>query len=132
MRLKRLELSGFKSFAKQTILEFPHPISAVVGPNGSGKSNVADALRWVLGEQSIKSLRGRRGEDLIFSGSPSAPRLSKAGVSLVFDNSAKEFSLEFEEVSLGRRVHRDGINEYLVNGSAVRLKDILELLAKVG
>ena len=145
MRLKRLELSGFKSFAKQTILEFPHPISAVVGPNGSGKSNVADALRWVLGEQSIKSLRGKRGEDLIFSGTPSAPRLSKAAVVLFFDNSkraapagrasptsGREFPLEFEEVAVGRRVYRDGVNDYLLNGSQVRLKDIIELLSKVG
>ncbi|MBI4059602.1 AAA family ATPase, partial [Candidatus Giovannonibacteria bacterium] len=132
MRLKRLELSGFKSFAKQTILEFPHPVSAVVGPNGSGKSNVADAIRWVLGEQSIKSLRGKRGEDLIFAGSVSAPRLSKASALLVFDNSAREFPLEFEEVSIGRRVYRDGLNDYLLNGSQVRLKDIIELLARVG
>ncbi|MDP3785135.1 MAG: hypothetical protein Q8R12_03620 [bacterium] len=132
MRLKRLELSGFKSFAKTTALEFPHSISAVVGPNGSGKSNVADVIRWVLGEQSLKSLRGKRGEDLIFVGTASAPRLSKASALLVFDNSAHEFPLEFEEVSIGRRVYRDGANDYLLNGSAARLKDIIELLARVG
>ena len=132
MRLLRLELGGFKSFAKNTILEFPHAITAVVGPNGSGKSNVADAVRWVLGEQSIKSLRGKRGEDLIFAGTASAPRLSKAGAFLVFDNSAREFPLEFKEVSIGRRVYRDGLNDYLLNGSQVRLKNIIELLARVG
>ncbi len=132
MYLKRLEISGFKSFAKHTALEFPTPISAIVGPNGSGKSNVAEAIRWVLGEQSIKSLRGKRGEDLIFSGSHATPRLSKASVSLIFDNTQKEFPLEFEEVSVGRRVYRDGANDYLLNGSQVRLRDIIELLANVG
>src|SRR3989344_5825926 len=138
MQLKRLELSGFKSFAKNTLLEFPVPISAVVGPNGSGKSNVADAIRWVLGEQSIKSLRGKRGEDLIFAGSSNVSRMPKASAVLVFDNAGREFPLEparaggFEEVSIGRRVYRDGLNDYLINGSEVRLKDIVELLAKVG
>ena len=132
MRLKRLEISGFKSFAKNTVLEFPNPISAVVGPNGSGKSNVADSIRWVLGEQSIKTLRGKKGEDLIYSGSNEQARLSKASVELVFDNIKREFPLEFDEVAIGRRVYRDGANEYLLNGSNVRLKDIIELLAKVG
>ncbi|MBI2024434.1 AAA family ATPase [Candidatus Giovannonibacteria bacterium] len=130
--MKRLELNGFKSFAKPIVLEFPHAVSAVVGPNGSGKSNVADAIRWVLGEQSIKSLRGKRGEDMIFNGSSTTSRLSRASVNLIFDNSNKEFPLEFEEVSLGRRVYRDGANEYMLNGSTVRLKDIIELLANVG
>lgn len=132
MQLKRLELSGFKSFAKNTLLEFPVPISAVVGPNGSGKSNVADAIRWVLGEQSIKSLRGKRGEDLIFAGSSNVSRMPKASAVLVFDNAGHEFPLEFEEVSIGRRVYRDGLNDYLINGSEVRLKDIVEFLTKAG
>ncbi|OGF69183.1 hypothetical protein A3H65_03260 [Candidatus Giovannonibacteria bacterium RIFCSPLOWO2_02_FULL_45_14] len=132
MQLIRLELSGFKSFAKNTVLEFPHPISAVVGPNGSGKSNVADSIRWVLGEQSIKSLRGKKGEDMIFAGSNTTQRQSRASAVMVFDNSKREFPLEFNEVSIGRRVYRDGSNEYLINDSAVRLKDIIELLAKVG
>lgn len=132
MQLIRLELSGFKSFAKNTALEFPHPISAVVGPNGSGKSNVADAIRWVLGEQSIKSLRGKKGEDMIFAGSSSLQRMQRASAVLIFDNSKHEFPLEFNDVAIGRRVYRDGSNEYLVNGSEVRLKDIIELLAKVG
>ena len=132
MRLKRLELSGFKSFAKPIKLEFPVPISAIVGPNGSGKSNVAEAMRWVLGEQSIKSLRGKKGEDLIFNGSQTAPRLGKASVSLTFDNRKKILPIDYDEVSITRKVFRDGINEYLINSSQVRLKDIVELLSKIG
>ncbi|KKS95037.1 hypothetical protein A2W48_00735 [Candidatus Giovannonibacteria bacterium RIFCSPHIGHO2_12_44_12] len=132
MKLKRLELHGFKSFAKSTVLEFPHPISAVVGPNGSGKSNVADAIRWVLGEQSIKSLRGKKGEDMIFGGSTAQGKMNRASAALVFDNSKREFPLEFVEVSIARRVYRDGSSEYLINDSEVRLKDVIELLAKVG
>ncbi|MEK9175412.1 MAG: AAA family ATPase [Patescibacteria group bacterium] len=139
MLLKRLEISGFKSFAKTSTLEFPVAISAIVGPNGSGKSNVADSIRWVLGEQSMKSLRGKKGEDLIFggggSGTPSSPqvsRMGKASVSLVFDNLHKIFPYEFDEVIISRRVYRDGANEYLLNNSQARLKDVVELLSKVG
>ena len=132
MRLTRLELNGFKSFGSQTVLEFPHAISGVVGPNGSGKSNVADSIRWVLGEQSIKSLRGKRGEDMIFAGSSTQSKMSRASVVLVFDNKKREFPLEFDEVQIERRVYRDGVNEYLINKSDVRLRDIIELLAKVG
>lgn len=132
LRLKKLVLSGFKSFAKNSVFDFPQPITAIVGPNGSGKSNVAEAMRWVLGEQSLKSLRGRKGEDLIFNGSPSAPRMSKASAILYFDNSSKQFPVEFEEVAIGRRVYRDGQSEYLLNDSLVRLKDIIELLGNVG
>lgn len=113
-------------------MEFPARISAVVGPNGSGKSNIADSIRWVLGEQSMKYLRGKKGEDLIFGGTPQVPRLAKASVALVFDNSKKSFPLEFDEVIISRRVYRDGVNDYLLNGSQVRLKDIIELLSKVG
>ncbi|QQG46283.1 MAG: AAA family ATPase [Candidatus Niyogibacteria bacterium] len=131
-RLKKLELSGFKSFAKATHFDFPQPITAIVGPNGAGKSNVVESIRWVLGEQSLKSLRGKKGEDLIFSGSQSAPRLSKASVALYFDNSLHQFPIEFDEVVIGRRVYRDGQSEYLLNGSEVRLKDIIELLGSVG
>src|SRR3989344_5233214 len=111
MHLRRLELSGFKSFAKPMKLEFPASISAIVGPNGSGKSNVAEAIRWVLGEQSMKSLRGRRGEDLIFNGSQTASKLGKASVSLAFDNKKKIFPLDYEEVIITRKVFRDGVNE---------------------
>lgn len=132
LRLKKLVLSGFKSFAKNSVFDFPQPITAIVGPNGSGKSNVAEAMRWVLGEQSLKSLRGRKGEDLIFNGSPSAPRLNKASAIMYFDNSSKQFPVEFEEVAIGRRVYRDGQSEYLLNDSLVRLKDIIELLGNVG
>lgn len=132
MLLKRLEINGFKSFAKQAVLEFPTNITAIVGPNGSGKSNVADSLRWVLGEQSMKSLRGKKGEDLIFGGTPQVARLGKAQVSLVFDNKKKTFPVEFDEVIISRRIYRDGANEYLLNESQVRLKDIIELLSKVG
>lgn len=129
MYLKSIELSGFKSFAKKSNFEFNAPISAIVGPNGSGKSNVAESFRFVLGEQSIKSMRGKRGEDLIWNGSPSEPRGNRASVKVVFDNSKKIFDVDFDEVTLERVVHRDGANEYFVNGSSVRLKDVLELLA---
>ncbi|MBI1956862.1 MAG: AAA family ATPase [Candidatus Niyogibacteria bacterium] len=129
---KRLELSGFKSFAKAARFDFESPIVAIVGPNGSGKSNVVEAIRWVLGEQSFKSLRGHRGEDLIFNGSTSSPRLGKASVSAIFDNTSKHFPVDFREVAIGRRVYRDGKGEYLVNDSEVRLKDVIELLAHVG
>ncbi|MDA1334958.1 MAG: AAA family ATPase [bacterium] len=132
MLLKKLVLSGFKSFGKTTTFEFPSDVTAIVGPNGSGKSNVAEGIRWVLGEQSMKSLRGKRGEDLIFNGSDKASRLGKAEVKLVFDNSSKQFPYEFDEVVFGRRVLRDGTNEYLLNSSVVRLKDIFELLSRVG
>ncbi|MDP2669231.1 MAG: AAA family ATPase [bacterium] len=132
MLLKRLEINGFKSFAKPAVLEFPTKITAIVGPNGSGKSNVADSLRWVLGEQSMKSLRGKKGEDLIFGGSQQAARMGKASASLVFDNKKKVFPVEFDEVIISRRIYRDGVNEYLLNESHVRLKDIIELLSKVG
>ncbi|MEK7650039.1 MAG: AAA family ATPase [Patescibacteria group bacterium] len=132
MYFKSLTLSGFKSFGKSTVFEFPSRITSVVGPNGSGKSNVVEAIRWVLGEQSIKSLRGKKGEDLIFNGSDKAARLGKAEVKLIFDNSKKQFPYEFDEVIISRRVIRDGTNEYLLNGSQVRLKDIFQLLSTVG
>src|SRR3990167_5411209 len=129
MYLKSIELSGFKSFARKNAFEFNSPISAIVGPNGSGKRNVAEAFRFVLGEQSIKSMRGKRGEDLIWNGASSEPRANRAQVKVVFDNSRKVFGLDFSEVTIERVVHRDGLNEYLINGSQVRLKDVLELLA---
>ncbi len=132
MLLTRVEISGFKSFAKTVTLDFPLPISGIVGPNGSGKSNVADAVRWVLGEQSMKNLRGKRGEDLIFAGTAEVARMGKASVTMVFDNRSKVLPVEFDEVSVGRRVYRDGANEYVLNGSTVRLKDIVEILSKVG
>ncbi|MEK7514716.1 MAG: AAA family ATPase, partial [Patescibacteria group bacterium] len=129
MYLKSLELSGFKSFAKRSTLTFAAPISAIVGPNGSGKSNVAEAFRFVLGEQSMKSLRSKRGEDLIFNGAGEGGRANRASVKLVFDNSRHFLPLDFEEVSVERIVYRDSLNEYSINGSKVRLKDVVELLA---
>jgi len=128
MYLKSIELSGFKSFAKKSVFEFNSSISAIVGPNGSGKSNVAEAFRFVLGEQSIKSLRGKRGEDLIWNGAGSEARANRASVKVVFDNTNKIFGVDFPEVIIERVVHRDGVNDYLINGSTVRLKDVLELL----
>ena len=129
MYLKSIELSGFKSFAKKNSFEFNTPISSIVGPNGSGKSNVAEAFRFVLGEQSIKSLRGKRGEDLIWNGATSEPRANRASVKVVFNNERKVFDMDFPEVTIERAVHRDGLNEYSINGSPTRLKDIIELLA---
>jgi len=129
MLLKSLEINGFKSFAKKGLLEFSTPITSIVGPNGSGKSNVAEAFRFVLGEQSIKSLRGKKGEDLIFNGSAEGGRTNRAHVKLTFDNSSKFLPIDFDEVTLERVVHRDSVNEYLINGSQVRLKDIAELLS---
>lgn len=129
MYLKELTINGFKSFAKKGELEFSAPITAIVGPNGSGKSNVAESFRFVLGEQSVKAMRGKKGEDLIWGGSEKVSRGNRASVEVVFDNSGKNFALDFDEVKIERVVHRDGQNEYKVNGSAVRLKDIHELLA---
>lgn len=129
MYLKSLELSGFKSFGKKSELFFNTPISAIVGPNGSGKSNIAEAFRFVLGEQSIKSMRGKKGEDLIFNGSNDSARANKASVKITFDNSKRFLNVDFDEVYIERAVYRDGINEYLLNGTQVRLKDIIEILA---
>ena len=134
MYLKSLELSGFKSFAKKTALDFTTPITSIVGPNGSGKSNVAESFRFVLGEQSIKSLRGKRGEDLIFNGSKTIGRQNRGSVKMVLDNAPingkRLLNIDFDEVSIERVVHRDNANEYLINGSQVRLKDVVELLAQ--
>jgi chromosome segregation protein len=129
MYLTSLEISGFKSFAKKSDLSFTTAVTGIVGPNGSGKSNVAEAFRFVLGEQSVKSLRGKKTEDLIFNGSTNAPRANRASVRLVFDNKTRWLSLDFDEVSIERVVHRDGGSEYRINGSVVRLKDITEMLA---
>lgn len=130
MRLKSIELSGFKSFAKKTPLEFSTAVTAIVGPNGSGKSNIAESFRFVLGEQSMKSMRGKRGEDLIWNGSNAVPRAGRAGVKLLFDNSDRSLNLDFDEVAIERVVHRGGGNDYLLNGSQVRLRDVSELLSQ--
>ena len=133
MYLKSIELSGFKSFGKKTALVFGSKIASIVGPNGSGKSNVADGFRFVLGEQSMKSMRGKRGEDMIWGGSPALPRMNRAVVKVVFDNEPvhgkRLLDIDFGEVAIERVVHRDGQNEYLLNGSPVRLKDVIRLLA---
>lgn len=127
--LKRLEIVGFKSFAKKTVLDFLSTTTAIVGPNGSGKSNVAEAFRFALGEQSMKSMRGKRAEDLIWGGSHSMPRLMRASVAIVFDNARRAFKIDFDEVVIERAVFRDGTSEYSINGSRVRLRDVEELLA---
>ncbi|MEA5079956.1 MAG: chromosome segregation protein SMC [Anaerolineaceae bacterium] len=131
-RLKALELHGYKTFASRFLFEFPGNVTAVVGPNGSGKSNISDSLRWVLGEQSYGMLRGRKTEDMIFSGSDQRPRAGMASASITFDNSEGWLPIDFSEVSIARRAYRDGTNEYYLNGQKVRLKDISELLAQSG
>lgn len=130
MYLKRLELHGFKSFAVRTELEFAPGITAIVGPNGSGKSNVSDAVRWVLGEQSMRHLRGKKSEDIIFAGSQGRAAMGMAEVSLYLDNSAGWLPSDYTEVKITRRSYRSGENEYLINNNKVRLKDLLLLLAQ--
>ena len=129
MHLKHLTINGFKSFAKKSELEFVSAVTAIVGPNGSGKSNVAEAFRFVLGEQSNKGMRAKSGADLIFNGSEKVSRSGRAAVEVVLDNAGRVFPLDFDEVKIERVVHRDGQNEYLINGSKVRLKDVQEVLA---
>jgi chromosome segregation protein len=130
MYLKRLEIQGFKSFAKKTTLEFETGITAIVGPNGSGKSNTADCLRWVLGEQSTKLMRGKKSEDVIFAGSDKKVRGSFAEVIATFDNRDHKIPVDAPEVAIGRRVTRSGESEYLLNGARVRLLDIIDLVLK--
>ncbi len=142
MFLKKIEITGFKSFAKKTVLDFSSNgvlnggenigITTIVGPNGSGKSNIADALRWAMGEQSMKSIRGKKAEDIIFAGSDKKSRLGSAQVSIYLDNSAKKIPLDFDEVIITRKVFRNGESEYIINGSRVRLVDVVDLLAKAG
>jgi chromosome segregation protein len=131
-RLKALELHGYKTFASKVQFEFPGNITAIVGPNGSGKSNISDAIRWVLGEQSYTLLRGKKTEDMIFSGSDQRPRAGMASATVVFDNEENWLPIDYSEVSVARRAYRDGNNEYLLNKQRVRLKDISELLAQSG
>jgi chromosome segregation protein len=141
MRLKTLQLNGFKSFAQKTVLDFESPIISIVGPNGSGKSNVVEAIRFVLGEQSMKSMRGKGGSDLVFKGSKNLAKGSKASVTIFFNNTDKVFkltndggeniNLNYDVISISREVYSDGMNKYILNGSEVRLKDIHNLLASV-
>jgi chromosome segregation protein len=130
--LKSLDLQGYKTFASKTLIALAPTITAVVGPNGTGKSNIADAIRWVLGEQSYSLLRGKKTEDMIFSGSEARPRASMASATITFDNSDGWLPIDFTEVSISRRAYRDGQNEYLLNGQRVRLRDVSELLARCG
>ncbi|MGD8857945.1 MAG: AAA family ATPase, partial [Chloroflexota bacterium] len=132
MKLKRLSLQGYKTFASKTNFEFDEGITAIVGPNGSGKSNIADAIRWVLGEQSYSTLRGKRTIDMIFAGSQQRARAGMAQAILTLDNSEGWLPIDFSEIEIGRRAHRSGDNEYLLNGQKVRLRDITDLLAKSG
>lgn len=144
MFLKRIEISGFKSFANPITLEFlPNcvgealdksscGITGIVGPNGSGKSNVSDAVRWVMGEQSMKNLRGKKSEDVIFSGSEKKGKMSMAKVSLIFDNADKKIPVEYNEVIVTRKLYRSGESEYLINDSRVRLLDVIDILAQAG
>lgn len=142
MRLQQIEIAGFKSFAKKANLTFTTPVTAVVGPNGSGKSNVVEAFRFVLGEQSMKSMRGKSGADLIFRGGTGAPKLSRASVSITFDNSDKVFAFQsgeqsvstpllFDTITFTREIFADGTSKYLMNGTEIRLKQMHELLASV-
>ena len=133
--LKALELSGFKSFADKTRFEFPEGITVVVGPNGSGKSNIVDGIKWVLGEQSAKSLRGKDMSDVIFKGSGGSDGrrpANAATATIILDNSDKRFAFDADEVLVTRRVYRSGESEYLINNETSRLKDIRELFRGTG
>ena len=132
MNFKQLELAGFKSFADKTTIKFDAGITAIVGPNGCGKSNVADAIRWVLGEQSSKNLRGSSMQDVIFNGTEKRKSLSYCEVSLVFDNTTRNFNLDFDEIVLTRKLYRSGESEYLINRTPCRLKDIVNALHDSG
>ena len=132
MYLKRLELQGFKSFADKTVLEFKPGITSVIGPNGSGKSNISDSIRWVLGEQSMKSLRGAKSEDIIFAGTQNRKSLGFAEASIVIDNSDNSLPIEYSEVTVTRKIYRSGETGYFINKVPCRLKDILELFMDTG
>jgi len=132
MHLKSLALQGYKTFAGRTTFELAERITCIVGPNGSGKSNIADAIRWVLGEQSYSLLRGKKTDDMIFQGSEQRARAGMASAEILFDNSSGWLPVDFSEVSISRRAYRDGSNEYILNGQRVRLKDITELLGNSG
>jgi chromosome segregation protein len=134
MHIKKLEIAGFKSFVDRTVIHFDHDVIGIVGPNGCGKSNIVDAIRWCLGEQSAKHLRGRAMEDVIFNGSESRTAAGMAEVTITFDNSNPEYAeslpLEYKdyaEIAVTRRLFRDGTSEYLINKTQVRLKDITDL-----
>ena len=132
MYLKSIEVQGFKSFANKIKFEFHNGITGIVGPNGSGKSNVADAVRWVLGEQRIKQLRGASMQDVIFSGTEQRKPLGYAYVAITLDNSDHQLPISYDEVTVARRIYRSGESEYLLNGTICRLKDVTELFYDTG
>ena len=132
MKLKKIYIYGFKSFADKTEIEVKDGITAVIGPNGSGKSNIVDAIRWVLGEQSIKSLRGNKSQDIIFSGTQYRKSLGFAEVSIIFDNTDGEIPIDFDEIKVTRKLYRDGESGYYINGEQARLKTIQELFMDTG
>ncbi len=132
MFLKSIEIRGFKSFADKTELMFKQGVTAIVGPNGSGKSNISDAVKWVLGEQSVKSLRGSKMEDVIFAGTQYRKPVGLCQVSLILDNSDKDLPIEYTEVTITRRLYRSGESEYYINNTQCRLKDIQELFMDTG
>ena len=132
MYLKSIEVHGFKSFANKIVFEFHNGITGIVGPNGSGKSNVADAVRWVLGEQKVKQLRSASMQDVIFAGTENRKPVSFAYVAITLDNSDHQLPLDYNEVTVARRVYRSGESEYLINGTQCRLKDVNELFYDTG
>ena len=132
MYLKSIEVQGFKSFANKIVFEFHNGITGIVGPNGSGKSNVADAVRWVLGEQKVKQLRSASMQDVIFSGTETRKPQGFAYVAITLDNSDHQLAIDYDEVTVSRRIYRSGESEYKINGSTCRLKDISELFYDTG
>ena len=132
MKLKSIEINGFKSFADNVKLNFESNITAIIGPNGSGKSNVSDAVRWVLGEQSIKTLRASKMEDVIFSGTSQKVKKNRAVVSITFDNSDNVIPIDYKEITISRTLYRTGESEYRINKSLVKLKEIKELFLDTG
>ena len=130
--LKKIEMYGFKSFADKVELRFDQPVTGIVGPNGCGKSNISDSIRWVLGEQSTKNLRGKLMQDLIFNGTDSRKSMSYCEVSLFLDNTTRLFPIEMDEVIISRKLYRNNESEYLLNRNVVRLRDILTLLRRLG